>query len=174
MTLAQTTTNGRGGQRGADALARLCAWLRGGPPLDLAEASALAAAIEATIAGRAESLDQALGLRAGVGQRSWQTAQSLSRRDALIREAGERFFRDGSAADRARRLHEALCRYSSTAWSRERLLDGPRPCDVGKAREFFWWILRANPSVLSAHRIRKLLATSCPYSRPAGERMIDS
>ncbi len=51
-------------------------------------------AVEVFLDGRQASLDQALGLKPGPGQRSMKTRGQIQERDALYRRAAREFFPD--------------------------------------------------------------------------------
>lgn len=55
------------------------------------------------------------------------------------------------------RMHERLCRYESSAWSRERMLDACPIQRIGRPEEFCWRVLRAFGRSPSARLIREIL-----------------
>ena len=118
-------------------------------------------ALEAVLDGRQASLDQALGLKPGPGQRSLKTRCQLQERDALYRRAWRRFYADLKPAPAARELHRVFRRYEASAWIRDR--GGSVNCPerlIGKPQALAWETLSRENPTLSADRIRKILVTS--------------
>ncbi len=120
----------------------------------------MAAALDRVGQGIADSLDAELGLRRAPGQRRASTLARYRARNAeLIAWKAARFA--GLAAEpAAASMHELLVRYASSGWLRERdMAELPRHRQ-GQHQMHCWRILRADPRVPSAGRIRKLLATN--------------
>jgi hypothetical protein len=139
-------------------LTRLRNALRGGGCVAQDDALALVKGLDRYLAG--EPFETAFGLMIDRGSRSPRTVAQLAERDALLCEAAAKFFPDGSKAEKARRLHEALSRYETSGWRFER---GEATCPdrhVGRVRELFWKALKANPNTPSVERLRKVLVAS--------------
>ena len=147
------------------ALAGLAEAIERGDRLPAVDAAELAAAIRDALAGR-QSLDAALGLRGGPGERSAATRLMLARRDALLREAADRHFPDQPAAQQAEALAEAWRRYEASAWPRERGATVCPPRHAGAVHALLWQAMKAGAMPVTARRIREILATSSAYSSP--------
>ena len=124
-------------------------------------------AVEAFLDGRQGSLDQALGLRLGPGQRRPSTLARLAARDALYRQAARDFFPGLNPTRQAHELHRNFHHYETTAWRRDK--GGTVTCPpqyAGTVRALAWEILHLTDRVQSERSIRQILATNCPYSSP--------
>lgn len=119
----------------------------------------LAAAFTAAVADIAKgaAADEALGLVAHRGGRRVTTTAKHQQRNALIRSVAAKFFADMPAAQQAENLHKSLARYAASAWQTDR----PR---AGSLQWHFRQILQLKNEVISASRLRKILATSEGYS----------
>ena len=127
---------------------------------DDAELRAVADGIMAYLAGNAPTLDIALDVQPGPGQRSAATTIRITERNGLIRRAAEQFFPDRKPARRARELSTAINRFATSSWPRERHLVSCPDRHSGTVQAFAWEILCLDDHPLSAERIRKILVTS--------------
>ena len=131
-----------------------------GNGLPVADAAAIRAAVDAYLAGKAGSLDQAFGLKPRAGERSWRTAAAIAERDRLIRQTAIKFWPAHKHAQQARLLAGALRHYGGTAWSREKLAEECPTRHRGQIYEACWFILRARDYSVSERQIRSILAAS--------------
>jgi hypothetical protein len=139
-------------------LARLAAALSDGKVLPADDAVPIAAAIRSYRRGEVDSLDAALGLNVGAGERKPATRLALADRASLLRSAADRYFPNQSVASQARELHAALDRYAATGWLRERTFDECPVRYAGSIRADLWTILKIKPYVLTERALRATLA----------------
>jgi hypothetical protein len=119
-------------------------------------AQALAGACDAWLdGGSAVSLDCAFGVRPARGQSDPRAELRRERRDRLLRDTAALLSGD-SCSERADALHRRLLRYYASTWRRDRLAECPYAPDTVAAG--LWEILKIQPAVLSAERIRRILA----------------
>ena len=110
--------------------------------LDDPDVAFVAAGFTSVLSGDQDSLDEALGLRPGPGQRSLKTRRQISERDDLFRRAVREFLPGPSKARQARQVHRALSRYEATAWRRgERDKVACPPQHAGTVKALAWEIL---------------------------------
>lgn len=140
--------------------------LLGGEQLSREHQAEIADRFEAYLDGRAASLDEAFAVKPAAGERTWRTQTALVTRDELICAAAAQFFPTITPLAQAEKLAEALRRYHSAAWLRERELDECDPRHAGKLPEVLWRILKAHEHPVGCRRIRFILAASSVYSRP--------
>jgi hypothetical protein len=127
----------------------------GALPPDLA--ALVAGAVGDVLEGAAESLDEALGIKAGPGQPSVASAWRYRERDGELRRAAARFFPHLRPVDQADRLAAALRRYASTRWPRERSRSAPPESALGTLDGALWRVLKLVDSPLSSDRIERIL-----------------
>jgi hypothetical protein len=144
--------------RPAERLRRIAAAIGAGRALDRDDEFWLATVLDHILTG--EAPDVALGLKAGPGQRTWQTRAALAERDRLFREAAARFLGGSSLAEQAHRLSIELSHYHATAWERERAYDRCPDRHLGRLGEFLWHALKRHDRPLSARSLRLVLAAS--------------
>ena len=119
----------------------------------------LGAALAAGLDGRCSSFEIALGLRPGPGQRGPRTVAELADRDERLRLVAAEFFPDLSRYQQSREIYRVFHGYETSGWLRERdKVTCPRKAGTPKAHA--WHFLTAGHSVLSAERLRKILAAS--------------
>ena len=95
-------------------------------------------------------------LPAGPGHRLRSTLDAIDRRNALLVDAGRRFF-FGSDREIARRLHAAILRYQTGAWRRSRS-DLTCRHQVGRLDAVLWQLLRLHDRTPSERLIRMALS----------------
>ena len=159
---------------GAQTLLALVAHLRDGTPLPDAAREHVALAVEGWIFGEAESLDAALGIKPDAGQRSLPTQFARHRRDALVREAAQRFAEGATDAARARWIAERWKRYAATGWARERHLDAPPMHRAGTVEALLFEAMKVADATLTERTIRLILASSGVYSLPPPSRIFEA
>jgi hypothetical protein len=115
------------------------------------DARDLRAAVEAVLAGKTDSLDEALGLKPTPGSRSWRTAEALARRDSALRGCAARY--GLGPAD----LMAGLGRYFSVCWPRDRTAAVCPDRLTGKPGEFYWLALKAWPRPVRERQLRSIL-----------------
>jgi hypothetical protein len=109
------------------------------------------------------SLDAAMGLRPGPGERHPTTLRRTTERDRALGIAAMHFAEPSRRAV-ARRLAEALRRYEATGWRRDRLCE-VCPHDPSSPAAALWHVLKMNRGEpLAAERIRKIWGESSGYS----------
>jgi hypothetical protein len=99
----------------------------------------------------------------GRGRRSNETRLRIDECATLQRE-GARFFAAASDREIARRLHQALSRYATGAWRRERTCDVCPVRHRGKVTAALWMILKTRDAIPSDRTIRRTLAIRGPMS----------
>jgi hypothetical protein len=89
----------------------------------------------------------------GRGQRSAQTMLSINEREALLRDAADRFCVGMSDRQAAAMLHAKLARYRAGAFRRDR---SEPPCPArhrGTITEFLWKVLKVHHRLVSERLI---------------------
>ncbi|RWD65507.1 MAG: hypothetical protein EOS36_07335 [Mesorhizobium sp.] len=99
------------------------------------------------------SLEDALGLKASSGSRTWRTTAALEARDEHLRAAASTFNLG------ATEISTRLARYVGTAWPRDRVAATCPPRLDGKPEALFWMALRAWPRPVGLRQIQKTLRT---------------
>ena len=151
---------------GAAALLRLVAHLRDGAPLPADDREHVTAGIDEWLAGNAATLDAALHVQPQPGQRRVPTVYARTRRDALVRDAAQRFAEGRTDAAKARWVAERWRRYASGAWPRERALSAPPAHRAGTVEALLFEAMRIADATLGERTIRGILASSGVYSLP--------
>ena len=129
--------------------------------LDDPDVAFIAHGITSVLSGDRGSLDEALGLRPGPGQRRPSTLARLAERDKLYRRAAREFFPGLKPAKQAHELHRAFSRYETTAWRFDK--GGTVTCPpqhAGTVRALAWEVLNLTDRVQSERSIRQILAAS--------------
>lgn len=103
----------------------------------------------------------------GPGRRLPGTMAAIAERDALLREVARLHFPAVSQREQARRVHDALCRYQSGAWRRERAEAEGAARHHGKINAHCHAILSLRDHVPSEGAIRRALAFREPAKRPS-------
>ena len=125
---------------------------------DPADQRWLAEALQSYLSGGgAATIDAALGLRRGRGERSWRFSYAVRVRDELLRQTAERFFGHLTPIKRAEAIALGLRRYGASAWRTERLLDQCPARRTNRVEGLFWLMLKARPAVLSADRVARII-----------------
>jgi hypothetical protein len=104
-------------------------------------------------------LDVAFGLKPRAGQRDPRERLSITRRDALLKQTAATFFPDLNQTGKAEALHQALLRYSTTGWRRDRVAPTCPPHRIG-LDQALWTLLKARAAVPSARTIHNALSCS--------------
>ena len=120
--------------------------------------------IAAYRAGRVPTLEDALGLRPGPGQRSAPTRAIMAERDQWIRQAAADHFPGPSTSRQARQLHTAIDRYAASSWRHDKESTRCPRRLTGTINAVVWEILSLDGRVLCFERIRKILVMSSVYS----------
>jgi hypothetical protein len=144
----------------AGRIAQLRDFLRGeaaAAALGEGAAQALAGACAAWLdGGSAVTLDCAFGVRPARGQSDPRAELRRERRDRLLRDMAA-LLPGESCSERAGELHRRLLRYHQATWRRDRLAERC-PYAPGTVAAGLWEVLKIQPAVLSAERIRRVLA----------------
>lgn len=122
------------------------------------EARTVAAGLRRFADGQADSLEEALDLKRGPGERSLKTDLLQADRDNLIRAAAKRYCAAMSVNSASEMLATKFLRYEGTAWVREK--NAPT-CPVrhsGRVEEAAWRILKTGLRIPGKSRIRQILS----------------
>lgn len=104
------------------------------------------------------TLDAALGLAAGAGQRRWYQAEMMARRDALIRRMAE-FHPDKSRRQQAFAIAQDAARYQAAGWRFHQGRDAMPPELDGTMRGLIWEALRTGiPFPESPRQLQSILS----------------
>ena len=119
-------------------LRRISRRLLAGEPLDLDHSEWLGSALQGFLQRKHPTTDDALGLRFAQGGVPWWREEAIRKRDAALRELGERFFPGISPHAQAQRICTLATRYAASAWRHDR--DGEHlPSRYGgTAKEYLW------------------------------------
>ena len=121
-------------------------------------------ATAAWLAGKLHgTLDNALGIAPGPGQRSLPTKAAIARRDDIYVALAAAHFPQDTRRGRAASIHLALSDYAGRAWLRER----GHPCRhaQGSLLHFAW-------SIMVAHEIASTVRPAQPLSVSHIERLL--
>ncbi len=103
-------------------------------------------------------LEDALGLRARPGQRSWAAEEARIERDRILCRISETWFAgEPSASAQADAIVAALARYAATQWRRDREFLDPSTAAVGRLEADLFALLRVGAPP-EARTIRRALA----------------
>jgi hypothetical protein len=102
------------------------------------------------------SLEEAFSVTPRGGITAFQAAR-LEQRDRALQTLGTRFFVEGSFRHRANEIHRALCRYASSTWRLDRVLNAAPSQYANTAHALFFGILSAHDAIPSARHIRRVL-----------------
>ena len=134
--------------------------------VDDPDVEAIADALDAFLAGRADTLDEALGLpRRRPGERTRATELAINERNRIVREAAARHYPALRPAAQAKELATELGRFRATAWVRECEAETCPARHLGSVQEACWHILRCRDNALGEEAIRKILGTSFGSTR---------
>jgi hypothetical protein len=154
-------------QTARDHLHELATFLRGSPAgLSTAATHYLADAIDDHL-NAGVPLDQALGLRPGRGQRTFQTITVLGQRDALLRDIAARFFPGQTIEAQSHGIADAWSRYDANAWQRERGLEHCPPHRAGRLEGELFKLQKLRPRPLRWRQIFAILVAKSPPVFPA-------
>ena len=95
----------------------------------------------------------------GRGRRTEETLSRIAERDRLLRAAADRFYPGTSQREAARRLHQAISRYSCCAWQRERADLACPPRHAGKLTALLWQLLKVRDAIPSEPTVRRALGS---------------
>ncbi len=109
---------------------------------------AVADGIMAYLAGNSPTLDIALAIQPGPGQRSAVTTLRTIERNALLRRAAEQFFPDRKLAQRAHELHRAITRYAVPGRSPAQCRAHPQ-----NSGHELWAFVTSKPVYIEANRM---------------------
>jgi hypothetical protein len=127
--------------------------------LSPAELRAFAAAAEACARGEI-GLAATMGLRPGQSERRASTLAADDQRNALLREAAQRFFAGYAPAQRAAALADALRAYERRPWVRDRAARECPPRHLGRLEGLLWHFLKAGGRALGVDRVREIIGES--------------
>jgi hypothetical protein len=139
------------------ALLRIAGACELGVPLDHGDRVALAGAIRAWATGSHPSLDAAMGVKRGCGQKSHTTAARLATRDALLRACADRFFASLCLSARTEAISTALCRYEASGWRIDRGRSSMPPDYEGTEREYLYRICALGTGIPKRRRLIEIL-----------------
>jgi hypothetical protein len=108
---------------------------------------------------RANTIEDALGLRAPRGGVPWWMEDAIRLRDAALRELGERFHGARSVSAQAQEIRRRALRYAASAWRFDRDRDDMPPRYDGTQKECLWRAFKAGAAMpLSERQLRSILA----------------
>lgn len=114
------------------------------------------------------TLDQALGLRAGPGERPWWQTEALGRRNDILRGIAARYFPGRSAKAAAEAITSAAQRYEAAGWRRHRAFMVP-PAEIGGTLRGELFYLLKTGAPLSVRTVERALRHETHDSVAHGE-----
>ena len=133
--------------------------LLAGEELDRDLADWLGTALQGFLNRRHRTVEQALGLRFAQGGVPWWRAEAMRKRDAALRELGERFFAALSPCAHAERIWTLATRYAASAWRLDRDGDELPRRYLGTEKECLWRAFASGAAMpLGARQLRNILA----------------
>jgi hypothetical protein len=136
-------------------VARLCQTRE---PLPEALASWLAASLQSYLERRAESLNDAFGLRNARGGVPWRTEASMRVRDEALRRLAAHHLGSLSTSAQAGRIRELSTRYEASNWRFDRTREAMPAAYEGTPHEWLWRAFKSGASMpLGLRQLRTIL-----------------
>ena len=136
-------------------VARLCQTRE---PLPDALASWLASSLEAYLESRAESLNDAFGLRNARGGVPWRLEASIRLRDEALRRLAAQHLIALSRSAQAVRIRELSVRYETSNWRFDRTREAMPVAYEGTPHEWLWRAFKSGASMpLGLRQLRTIL-----------------
>lgn len=142
----------------ADRLREIARRCQAGEPLDPAQSSWLAAALDSYLDKAADSLEHALGLRYGRGGVPWWRESALRRRDSALRALADEFLAEHSTCARSREIARLAERYAATAWRFDRKEPEMPSHYAGTMKEYLWHAFKSGATMpLGERQLRNIV-----------------
>jgi hypothetical protein len=136
-------------------VARLC---QTGEPLPDALASWLAASLQSYLERRADSLNDAFGLRNARGGVPWRMEASMRVRDEALRCLAGQHLSALSTSAQATRIRELSARYEVSNWRFDRTRDAMPAAYAGTPHEWLWQAFKSGAAMpLGLRQLRTIL-----------------
>jgi hypothetical protein len=146
-------------------VAELCSQ---GQPLGDRLGNWLAQSLDAFLSQRAQSLDEALGLRSPRGGVPWWREEAIRIRDSLLREFAQAHFPHAQVSERARHLRVLSLRYAASSWRFDRESEDFPSHRAGSVSEWLCRIFRSGaPMPISERHLRTILGGVTPRETAA-------
>lgn len=129
-------------------------------PLPEALSAWLARSLQSFLDARAESLNDAFGLRNARGGIPWRTEAAIRVRDRALRQLAQTYLADTSVSAQAARIHQLSLRYAASSW-RFDCEHGEMPASYkGSAQECLWQAFKSGATMpICARQLRKILGS---------------
>jgi len=119
----------------------------------------LAVSLHAFLTNRAESLNDAFGLRNARGGIPWRMEANIRVRDRALRGLATAHFSGLSLSARAARIHELSCRYAAASWRFDREREAMPPSYSGTPMAGLWQAFKSGAAMpLCQRQLQKILA----------------
>jgi len=139
------------------AVAKLC---QAKEPLPDTLASWLASSLDSFLERRAESLNDAFGLRNARGGVPWRMEAKIRARDAALRGLAAHHFSELTPSARAARIHQLSVRYAATSWRFDRMHDRMPAGYEGTPHEWLWGAFKSGATMpLGVRQLRTILGS---------------
>jgi hypothetical protein len=136
-------------------VARLC---QSGEPLPDDLASWLAASLQSYLERRAESLNDAFGLRNARGGVPWRMEASIRLRDVALRQLAAHHLTALSRSAQAVRIRELSTRYEASNWRFDRSREAMPPAYEGTPHAWLWRAFKSGAAMpLGLRQLRTIL-----------------
>jgi hypothetical protein len=136
-------------------VARLC---QTGEPLPDALAAWLAASLQSYLERRAESLNDAFGLRNARGGVPWRMEASMRVRDEALRRLAAQHLSALSTSAQAARIRELSARYDVSNWRFDRTRETMPEAYAGTPHEWLWQAFKSGAAMpLGLRQLRTIL-----------------
>lgn len=99
-----------------------------------------------------------LGLRQTPGSRTLATQMSKAKRNKVLLQMADQFYRAVSKDEAGRQIHSVLVRYRESAWRREKTLPVCPPNRCGTKEGFAWELLMIDDSIPAARTIADIIS----------------
>jgi hypothetical protein len=127
-------------------------------PLPEMLASWLANSLESFLEQRAESLNDAFGLRNARGGVPWRMEAKMRARDAALRRLAAQHFGELPPSARAARIHQLSVRYAASSWRFDRTHDRMPAGYEGTPHEWLWGAFKSGAAMpLGVRQLRTIL-----------------
>ena len=127
-------------------------------PLPEALSAWLASSLESFLDSRADSLNDAFGLRKARGGVSWRREAAIRARNATLRQLADKHLAESSVSAQATRIHQLSLRYGSSSWRFDRECEAMPTSYQSTTQEFLWRAFRSGATMpLCARQLRKIL-----------------
>jgi hypothetical protein len=145
-----------------------------GRPLQADLARWLGRSLAEFLAHRAQTIEEALGLRSPRGGIPWWREEAMRARNSLLHGLAQHFYAGESISAQARQIYVATMRYGCSAWRFDRDRDVLPTGYKGTPKEYLWRAFKSGaPMPIGERQLRTILAArrriSSPGVRQTGE-----